>query len=251
MDSRISGRHLPLAILVGTSCVASARGHAQADVEQVVGDALAVKVETPGGCIYGRPDPVPYELTFFPGVTFFRVTCRAEHGQELGVVVGADDDVVYTLDSPSSFALMVRRHPVVGLDSTTALEYTANLLVMVGKTSPVDTVIGGRSALRATVLNQLSNRQLSQLAPQVAVVRGLSMNGRPGQSTLYQVSVSVLSVGDLRRFSVTIDPSGRPFAVLESWRLQFNEPVEQRLRRTQRSVTQPHPTVAGIVIRSF
>ena len=119
---------LLLLAVTGVACAAPARNDAD-----VVRDALRAQVSGPGGC-RGMDAPSVSSYRFFPGVRFYRGLCAREHGDTVGAIVGIDTATVpFLLSSLGAFRFLRLRHPPVGVDSSTAVEYAFSALVFSGE----------------------------------------------------------------------------------------------------------------------
>jgi hypothetical protein len=122
--------------------------------DTLIDAALRVQVEGFGGCsgdIVRRDTTNPH----FPNVRFVQGMCLLEHGDTVFPLVAVDGaGVVYVLDSPSGFNFLARMHKAVGLDSSTALAYVADALVMSGVLGRSDKTVRDRRELTRNVLTR-------------------------------------------------------------------------------------------------
>lgn len=123
-------------LLWGIGCLTMASvgtANAQVVAQSSVRNALLAQVIGFGGC-YGLDVTTDTAFRFFPTVRFTVGTCILEHGDTARPIVARDSSgVLYVLDSPSAFQFLVRQHPPVGLDSSTAVDYAKVALAMQGK----------------------------------------------------------------------------------------------------------------------
>ena len=104
--------------------------------DSAIVNALMAQVEGLGGCTdLGHVRQT--KSRFFPQVELFEGLCLLEHGDTARPLVARDSaGLIYVLDSPSSFRFLIRQHHPVGLDSTAAVPYAHQALVMMGKMAP-------------------------------------------------------------------------------------------------------------------
>jgi hypothetical protein len=98
----------------------------------LVQDGLLAQAGGPGGCVsLLKVDSV--RARFFPDVRIIRGTCILEHGDTFSANVAVDTrGTLFLLDSPSAFRFLLRRHPAVGIDSASMVDYARIGLVYSG-----------------------------------------------------------------------------------------------------------------------
>jgi hypothetical protein len=112
---------LPMLIAASCSGASQGQGADRTAVQKALEAQLSSKL---GGC--GAPERIDTtEVAFFPGVTLYRGSCLAEHGDvRIGNFVGTDQEgLIYLLDSPSGFEFLRRRHLPAAISQENAVEY--------------------------------------------------------------------------------------------------------------------------------
>jgi hypothetical protein len=105
------------------------------------------------------------KLARFPGLTFVEGRCAMEHGDTAVAQVAVDDGgQTFLLDSPSSFAYMVRLHPPAPVDSANAVAYALDALRMTGKLATSDTLVTNVALIPESVASGigLDRKQVSK-----------------------------------------------------------------------------------------
>lgn len=119
---------------------------------KLVEAALFAQAGGPGGCRELLIVDTVAE-SFFPVVNFFRGECVLEHGAVFSSLAGLDDEgVIYMLNSPSGFRFLIRRHPPVGIDSTTLVSYARLGLVFSGVLQPSAALVWDPATVPDSVL---------------------------------------------------------------------------------------------------
>lgn len=104
--------------------------------DSLVSEALMAQVDRPGGCsaLY-KVDRL--EIHWFPEVTLFAGECWSEHGHVLRPVAGKDrEGQIFVLGSEAGFTFLRRLHPPSFVDSSDALRYSTDALILTGDWPP-------------------------------------------------------------------------------------------------------------------
>jgi hypothetical protein len=113
---------------------------------------------------------------FFPSVMVYRGHCLGEHGNSVSRLVAIDSaGVLYLLDSPSAFRLLILRHPPLDptRDSLTLVNYAMTALVMRGVIDAEAKVVTGAADVPAGVLAGMPANQRASLSTRI-IQRGHS-----------------------------------------------------------------------------
>lgn len=113
-------------LLVCGGCVARAPGPGA-----VVQQGLLAQWRGPGGCT-ALDWVAPRQIRYFPNVRFYEAQCFLEHGDSALAIVAHDEATLFILDNVSSYQLLVDRHPALGVDSSSAIEFAAWALRFAG-----------------------------------------------------------------------------------------------------------------------
>jgi hypothetical protein len=98
-------------------------------------DGLRAQVQHMGGCM-SDPDTASFRSPFYPTVRFVRGTCTLEHGDPTSGVVAVDSDGVFLLlGTEEGFRFLELRHPPIGVDSASAVDYVMTALELSGSIS--------------------------------------------------------------------------------------------------------------------
>ncbi|HET7586146.1 MAG TPA: hypothetical protein VFK13_14635 [Gemmatimonadaceae bacterium] len=161
------------------------------------------QVSQPGGCDHlARVDA--FDVRFFRDVHFQRAICSLEHGDTATALVGRDDrGTVYLLDSPSAFRFLVRQHPPVGIDSSTAVEYAYVALEMQGAIYGTARLIHNTGEISPSALSALDTARLPHPLTGVVLVQHSARIG-----DLMAVIVTVSSSTRVASFIGYVHPRG-------------------------------------------
>ena len=193
-------------LVTATLAASSCSVRVKTEKTELAKDALLAEAGGPGGCTtLTRVDTLP-SIVYFPRVTFLQGMCLLEHGDTAVASIGLDSSgTPFLLDSPSAFRFLLRRHPVVGVDSQSLVDYAR-----------VGLIFSGQLSVDARLIRSPAEASDSELAT----------SGRKRDSTLGShvqhlphglriVWVTTLSGGRFVTFGVTVDHESGEITVVQ------------------------------------
>lgn len=193
---------LATATLAASSCSMKVKS----DGAELTKDALLAEAGGPGGCTtLTRVDTLP-AIIHFPQVTLVQGMCLLEHGDTAVASVGLDNSgTLFLLDSPSAFRFLLRRHPVVGVDSQSLVDYARVGLIFSGQLRMDARLIRNQAEASDSDLATAGRNRDSTLSSNVQhLPHGLRI-----------VWVTTFSGGRFATFGVTVDDNSGEITVVQ------------------------------------
>ncbi|MGH7930614.1 MAG: hypothetical protein ACREQV_22825 [Candidatus Binatia bacterium] len=136
----------------------------QAEVATLLVDAHLAQAGGAGGCTALLKVDTTTSI-YFPDIRVFQGRCLLEHGDTFATTVARDESgITYLLDSPSSFRLLLRRHPPVAIDSSSVINYAMNALIYSGRLEATAQLVQDFQAIPDSVL-EADGRMRDEIVP--------------------------------------------------------------------------------------
>ena len=145
----------------------------------------------------------------FPEVRFRVGSCIAEHEATYSVVLGMDSQVLYLLDAPSSFNLLLARHRPNGLSVRNVLSFALVALVLRGDVSASARRLSATDNVPDSLASAMRRRGLQ--LPSTTVTRFTD--------GAYEVAFPVIDRNSIISFRCTVELATGTTTATQVWRV--------------------------------